>query len=571
MSNKRLKQGKLIVFEGPDGVGKTTISNEIARYLNNCGQACDLITFPGKEPGTVGKLVYELHHDPLKYSVESLTPTSKQALHIAAHLDAIECRIIPTLKAGRHVVLDRFWWSTWVYGLVSGINRRVLELMIELERTQWQDVKPEPAILIRRYAPIDRDVILEDWRRLSQEYDQLAVKEQNFYPVFTLDNTETLEITIQKIKEILQQTPSLYRRKQVRENAEKIEQLSLELGEYGGNPISAPVIISHILPTKPTVVFDTYWRFAAERQKIFFKKLENAPMPWTDDPIFSSYKFTNAYRASDRTSQYLIRHVIYRDDLPSSANEVFFRIILFKIFNKIETWQLLEKKIGPIIYADYSFERYDRLLTEAMQLGQSIYSAAYIMPSGGKTLGHTVKHRHHLHLIEQMMADELPKKLTDATNMHRGFDLLRQYPTIGDFLAYQFITDVNYSEITNFSEMEFVIPGPGALDGIRKCFADLGGLNEPEIIRFMADIQESEFERLKVKFQSLWGRPLQLIDCQNIFCEVDKYARMKHPDISGISGRTRIKQKYSAKMQNIDYWYPPKWEINHLVKKMLDS
>ena len=58
------------------------------------------------------------------------------------------------------------------------------------------------------------------------------------------------------------------------------------------------------------------------------------------------------------------------------------------------------------------------------------------------------------------------------------------------------MTDVNYSPVTNFTEMEFVVPGPGALDGIRKCFADTAGLNESEVIRFMADRQELEFERL---------------------------------------------------------------------------
>jgi hypothetical protein len=348
------------------------------------------------------------------------------------------------------------------------------------------------------------------------------------------------------------------------------EQLSLDFGDYSTPKSSQSIDVaaySHLLPAKPTIVFDTYWRFAAERQNIFFKKLCREPMPWTEDPILSTFKFTNAYRASDRTSQYLIRQVIYREDLPTTSDEVFFRIILFKIFNKIETWRLLESKLGKIIYAEYSFKRYDEILTEAIEQGQRIYSAAYIMPSGGKGLRHTRKHHTHLKLIEKMMADELPKKLTDAPNMHRGFDLLREYPTIGDFLAYQFITDVNYSKLTNFSEMSFVVPGPGALDGIRKCFADLGGLNEPEIIKLMAENQESEFERLGLDFQSLFGRPLQLIDCQNLFCEVDKYARMKHPEISGVSGRTRIKQKYSANRQPIDYWFPPKWGINEAIKQ----
>ena len=52
-----------------------------------------------------------------------------------------------------------------------------------------------------------------------------------------------------------------------------------------------------------------------------------------------------AYRASDRVSQYLIRNVIYRHD--QGPEEVFFRIMLFKLFNKIETWELLEEHSGP--------------------------------------------------------------------------------------------------------------------------------------------------------------------------------------------------------------------------------
>ncbi len=110
--------------------------------------------------------------------------------------------------------------------------------------------------------------------------------------------------------------------------------------------------------------------------------------------------------------------------------------------------------------------------------------------------------------------------------------------------------------------MEFVVPGPGALDGISKCFSNLGGLNTAEIIRLVADLQDAEFERLGLNFQSLWGRKLQLIDCQNLFCEISKYSRLSHPEIDGISNRKRIKQKFTENTKPIDYWFPPKWGIN---------
>ncbi|WP_255443407.1 nucleotide kinase domain-containing protein [Comamonas sp. Z1] len=329
---------------------------------------------------------------------------------------------------------------------------------------------------------------------------------------------------------------------------------------------SSIIDLPHLLPIKVTPVFDTYWRFAVERQSVFFQRLEGKPAPWTEDPVISVHKFTNAYRASDRVSQYLIRHVIYRDDLPQSPSEVLFRTLLFKLFNKIETWELLEHAFGEITFKDYRFDQYDKVLSQAMKAGGRIYSAAYIMPPGGSAFGYAAKHQNHLRLLERMMADDLAGQLAKLKKMQTAFELLRSYPTIGDFLAYQFVTDINYSEVTNFSEMEFVIPGPGARDGLRKCFRASIGLNEAELIRLMVDNQEREFERLGIKFQSLWGRRLQLIDCQNLFCEVDKYARVAHPDVAGISGRTRIKQKFSPTAPLASPWYPPKWGINAKIE-----
>ena len=327
-----------------------------------------------------------------------------------------------------------------------------------------------------------------------------------------------------------------------------------------------PNISQHLSPIKVTPVFDSYWRFAAERQNVFLQRLKELPPPWTTDPIISTHKFTNAYRASDRVSQFLIKHVIYRNDLPDSPAEVLFRILLFKIFNKIETWKLLEHTFGEVTYKNYKFEHYDKTLSLAMRAGGRIYSAAYIMPPSGSVFGHTAKHQNHLRLLERMMKDDLAAQLSRAKKMQKAFELLKSYPSIGNFLAYQFATDINYSEITNFSEMDFVVPGPGALDGIKKCFQNNAGLNEAQIIRLMTENQEQEFERLGISFQSLWWRRLQLIDCQNLFCEVAKYALVAHPDVAGISGRTRIKQKFSPTGPLDCPWYPPKWGINSKIE-----
>jgi hypothetical protein len=325
----------------------------------------------------------------------------------------------------------------------------------------------------------------------------------------------------------------------------------------------SPNVFTRLSPARPTKVYDTYWRLAAERQNIFFKRVAGAPSPWTDDQILQTYKFTNAYRASDRVSQYLIRDVIYAAN--HTPIDTFFRILLFKTFNRIETWQALETRLGSITYSEFDLQQYDRLLSEILTKGRSIYSGAYMMPSGRTSYGQPRKHSNHLLMILAMMKSRLPHRIVEAKSMRHVFDLLLGFPTIGYFLAYQYAIDVNYSTLTSFAEMDFVVPGPGAKDGIRKCFDSLGGLSEIDIIKLMTDRQEIEFQRLGLHFKSLCGRRLQLIDCQNLFCETDKYARVAHPDIRGVSRRTRIKQKYAVGKAMVAPWYPPKWGINHLT------
>ena len=319
--------------------------------------------------------------------------------------------------------------------------------------------------------------------------------------------------------------------------------------------------------TKPklSVAYNTYWKFAAERQNIFFNRFNNENYPWTDDEILGKYKFTNVYRATDRVSQYLIKNVIYKGS--QKPEEIFFRLILFKIFNRISTWEVLESEFGKISFKDYSFKKYDKVLSEVMQHKIPIYSAAYIMASGRSTFGFARKHQNHLKLIELMIKQKVPYKLQQCNSMNESYNLLHSYPTIGDFLAYQYVTDINYSTLTNFSEMEFVKAGPGAKDGILKCFKDFGDYSFEDIIKMMTENQDKEFERLNLDFQNLLGRDLQLIDCQNIFCEVGKYARVTHPEIDDYSHRTRIKQKFTdTEKESIEFYFPPKWDIKNFNK-----
>lgn len=216
--------------------------------------------------------------------------------------------------------------------------------------------------------------------------------------------------------------------------------------------------------------------------------------------------------------------------------------------------------VGPLCADTFDVDRFDAILSAAFARGARLYSAAYIMPAAARSSRR--KHRTYLELLSRMLSDSLPQRLASATSLAQGYGLLLGYGGIGPFLAYQLLTDLNYSTLLDFSEMDFVMAGPGAQSGLRKCFTDPGNYSDADLIRFVAERQTEEFAARGLAFEDLWGRPLQIIDCQNLFCEVDKYSRVMHPDTKGVGDRTRIKQKFQALAEPLEMWFPPKWGIN---------
>ena len=99
---------------------------------------------------------------------------------------------------------------------------------------------------------------------------------------------------------------------------------------------------------------------------MFWKKCEDNSSSLTSDPILSEYKFTNVYRACDRVSQYLIRYVIYKDIDKYSPEDVLLRILVFKVFNRIETWDYL-KDLTDITVSTFDVEKLSKILRRRQQ------------------------------------------------------------------------------------------------------------------------------------------------------------------------------------------------------------
>lgn len=313
-------------------------------------------------------------------------------------------------------------------------------------------------------------------------------------------------------------------------------------------------------PTVRPEAFDIFWRFTAERQRVFEARTRGEQAPWTDDPILATYKFCNVFRAADRVSQFLIRHIAY-PATPQADVDKLFQIVAFRTFSKIETWHRIEEELGgaPTLH-DLASGRFEAALNRLRDAGITIYTGAFIL-CATDAYGRRIKHLNHVELFKHMFLDsDFPDRVLAAQSLREVYELLHAFPLMGDFMSYQVAIDINYSTLIDFSEDDFTQPGPGALRGIKKVFRSTGSLRPAEVIHWMVERQDDEFDRRGLSFNGLFGRRIHAIDAQNLFCETDKYCREALPALA--SARTRIKAKFTQTPAPLPLFFPPKWGIS---------
>ena len=207
-----------------------------------------------------------------------------------------------------------------------------------------------------------------------------------------------------------------------------------------------------------------------------------------------------------------------------------------------------------------------------------MFGAAYMAPPMPKNFAQaetetgtfSSKAAGYIALLRSMLTSSIALRVREASSLRQVYDLLRGFPGIGDFMAYQLATDLNYSEVIDFDENSFTRAGPGAVRGVAKCFEDTGERSPEEIIMWLVERQAEAMVDLDINPEQVWlpGRRFRAIDCQNLFCETDKYCRVAFPEISsgGAASQQRgeIKQRFKLdkpRQPLPEPYYPPKWEV----------
>lgn len=68
-----------------------------------------MVIVPGREDGTLGRIVYEIHHGiGHGEGLTSIHPAALQQLHVAAHVHEISTKLLPAMQSGKLVIFDQF-------------------------------------------------------------------------------------------------------------------------------------------------------------------------------------------------------------------------------------------------------------------------------------------------------------------------------------------------------------------------------------------------------------------------------------------------------------------------------
>lgn len=198
-------KGLFIVFEGPDGAGKTTLAKWLTDHLSK-DEDREVVVF--REPGST--FLAETLRPLLKDDTLRLDPKTELLLFEACRREFVVNRLKPALQAGKTVICDRYIFSTIAYqgagrGLEQPIISRLNKYVVENTYPDfvfYLDVPPE--VGQQRSTDVDgkyEKTSLEERTRVREAYLDLANTGSNSY---LIDATQSIEEVFAEIICILE-------------------------------------------------------------------------------------------------------------------------------------------------------------------------------------------------------------------------------------------------------------------------------------------------------------------------------------------------------------------------------
>ena len=280
-----------------------------------------------------------------------------------------------------------------------------------------------------------------------------------------------------------------------------------------------------------------FYTFMKKRETIRLRKEYHMPFPWTDDPVFQTYKFTNVKRAHDKTTRWFWKNVL--DKHHNAPKEyLLFNCALFRYFGTIE----FSEAIGgwTELWAEHK-EIIRDIAKSRLEKNQKVFTGAYVITNQG------IKAPKQDVVIDEFLTPlwyKLPDlvKIANETQSWQAVAIammkLKGFGGTG-FMTKEVLQDALHTPVfVDCVDRNLWCPiGPGAKRGINRLLHRTfnSPLKPEEGLKVMLELFAAR--------ETHWPKnyvDLELHDIQFQLCEFDKYERV-------INNEGRPRSKYRVK------------------------
>lgn len=289
-----------------------------------------------------------------------------------------------------------------------------------------------------------------------------------------------------------------------------------------------------------------FFAWMDKRHEIYLKRYIGEPKPWTEDVILRDFKFTNVFRELDRGTLALrdmelewvrayqgknhaligVGDIENCGELIETAGQlIVFNTWWYRLFN---WWEHAISPGGCGFVTNYA-ELYEYMKGLHVK-GARIFTAAHMV----RGVGGRKKVFPYLELCARIWEDraELAVRYAQCTTLQQGFDICREYYLIGDFTAYELVSDFRHNILSHATDiLTWANPGNGAIRGLRR----LGLAPTVASIKKLRDMSGDNLNR-----EIFAGTTIEMREIEHCLCEFDKYERCR-------TGLGRPRQLYNGR------------------------
>ena len=268
-----------------------------------------------------------------------------------------------------------------------------------------------------------------------------------------------------------------------------------------------------------------YWQIERENIRLQ-KEVSQLPPPWTNDSILQEYKFCQVFREDDRTTRWFREHI--REPMKNSP-DVLMATVIFRWFNWIPTGRTL---IENDLLKNWNRKKAIEEITKQPKW----ITGAYIIktPNGMDKVTGVAE------CVSHMWQDReyLTKEIVKTKSLEDTWTLLRDYPYMGPFMAYEVVTDLRHTYLLEDAEdvLTWGNAGPGAMRGLNRLTGrELGySKRSHDWVGEMQELYKIVQTKLPVHVLQRNDMKYEMREIEGGLCEFDKYSRI----VKG-EGRTR--------------------------------